>query len=155
MRVPIYRIELVREATTNYAYRELGPMNSSQRAVSVTVEITRDILANSPVEQFLIVCADTKLKPIGVHKITKGTLDASLVHPREVFTRAILNNSRSIFLVHNHPSGGLEPSSQDHEITRKMKAAGEILGITVLDHIIVGTDTYTGEFRGASLTESY
>lgn len=88
-------------------------------------------------EEFHIVTLDTKLQPIQNHRITVGTLDASLVHPREVFKPAIRDSASAILLVHNHPSGDPTPSRQDREITERLKSAGDLLGIKVIDHIIV------------------
>lgn len=89
-------------------------------------------------EEFLIAILDTKLQVRRVVRITRGTLDASLVHPREVFRPAIADCAQSILLIHNHPSGDTTPSRQDHDVTDRLKKAGEIIGITVIDHIIVG-----------------
>ncbi len=89
-------------------------------------------------EEFHIVTVDTKLQPIGRHQITVGTLDASLVHPREVFRPAIRDAAASVLLVHNHPSGDPTPSDEDRAVTDRLKRAGEIIGIKVLDHIVVG-----------------
>ena len=89
-------------------------------------------------EEFLIATLDTKLRVRRVVRITRGTLDASLVHPREVFRAAIADAAASILLIHNHPSGDPTPSWQDREVTRRLKEVGEIVGINVLDHIIVG-----------------
>lgn len=91
-------------------------------------------------EEFHIVTLDTKLQPIQSHQITVGTLDASLVHPREVFRAAIRDAAASILLVHNHPSGDPTPSRQDREVTERLKRSGELLGITVIDHIIVAKE---------------
>ena len=88
-------------------------------------------------EEFHIVTLDTKHKPIHTHRITVGTLDASLVHPREVFRPAIRDAASAIILVHNHPSGDPTPSREDHQVTRQLTESGNLLGITVLDHIIV------------------
>jgi DNA repair protein RadC len=88
-------------------------------------------------EEFHIVTLDTKLQPIQNHRITVGTLDASLVHPREVFKPAIRDSASAVLLVHNHPSGDPTPSRQDREITERLKSAGDLLGIKVIDHIIV------------------
>lgn len=88
-------------------------------------------------EEFHIVTLDTKLQPIQSHRITVGTLDASLVHPREVFRAAIRDAASSVLLVHNHPSGDPTPSRQDHDVTDRLKRSGELLGIQVIDHIIV------------------
>lgn len=89
-------------------------------------------------EEFLIAILDTKLQVRKVVRITRGTLDASLVHPREVFRPAIAECASAILLLHNHPSGDPTPSRQDREVTDRLKAAGEILGINVIDHIVVG-----------------
>ncbi len=90
-------------------------------------------------EEFHIVTLDTKLQPISIHQITVGTLDSSLVHPREVFRPAIREAASSILLVHNHPSGDPTPSSQDRAVTDRLKRAGDLIGIQVIDHIIVAS----------------
>ena len=89
-------------------------------------------------EEFLIATLDTKLCVRRVVRITRGTLDSSLVHPREVFRPAIADCAASILLIHNHPSGDTTPSAQDRMVTDRLKKVGEILGISVIDHIIVG-----------------
>ncbi len=89
-------------------------------------------------ERFVIACLDTKNRVQCVVQITVGTLDASLVHPREVFKPAILQGSSAIILSHNHPSGDPTPSREDHSVTDRLTEVGELLGITVLDHIIHG-----------------
>jgi DNA repair protein RadC len=88
-------------------------------------------------EEFHIVTLDTKHKPIATHQITVGTLDASLVHSREVFRAAIRDAASAILLVHNHPSGDPTPSREDLQVTDRLTEVGKIVGITVLDHIIV------------------
>ncbi|QDT08407.1 RadC family protein [Planctomycetes bacterium K23_9] len=88
-------------------------------------------------EEFHIVTLDTKHKPIRTHRITVGTLDASLVHPREVFRPAIRDAASAVLLVHNHPSGDPTPSRQDLQVTDRLTEAGKLIGINVLDHIIV------------------
>ncbi len=91
-------------------------------------------------EQFHIVTLDTQHGPIASHLITIGTLDASLVHPREVFRPAIRDAASAILLVHNHPSGDPTPSSEDRAVTRKLRDVGELIGIRVLDHIVVARE---------------
>lgn len=91
-------------------------------------------------EEFHIVTLDTKNQPITSHRITVGTLDASLVHPREVFRQAIRDAASSVILVHNHPSGDPTPSREDLQVTRQLERAGELIGIRVIDHIVVGDD---------------
>jgi DNA repair protein RadC len=89
-------------------------------------------------EEFHIITLGTKNQVIDTHRITVGTLDASLVHPREVFRPAIKDAASSIILVHNHPSGDPAPSPEDHAVTRRLEASGKTLGIDVLDHIVLG-----------------
>ena len=93
-------------------------------------------------ECFKIIMLDTKNKVIKVEEITRGTLNSSLVHPREVFVKAIKQHAAAIILAHNHPSGDTEPSAEDKSITRRLVEAGELMGISVLDHIIIGRGTY-------------
>ena len=95
-------------------------------------------------EYFIAVFLDSKNKIIKDEVISIGTLNSSLVHPREVFKEAIKNSANAIILVHNHPSGDCRASSEDLEITEKMKEAGDMVGIKVLDHIIIGSDRYEG-----------
>ncbi|HBE67715.1 MAG TPA: hypothetical protein DDW52_06155 [Planctomycetaceae bacterium] len=91
-------------------------------------------------EEFHVVTLDTKHRMIGSHQITVGTLDASLVHPREVFRRAIRDASSCILLAHNHPSGDHAPSREDIEVTDRLTKAGQVVGINVLDHIVVARE---------------
>ena len=84
------------------------------------------------------MCLDTKNKVTGLFKVSQGSLNSSIVHPREVFKRALMQNSNSIILAHNHPSGDVTPSGEDISITRRLQEAGDILGIKVLDHLIIG-----------------
>lgn len=88
-------------------------------------------------EHFLVVTIDGGGNVIKCRTITKGLLNHSLVHPREVYRDAILDSAHSIICVHNHPSGGLSPSNQDIQVTKQLKEAGEIIGISLLDHVIV------------------
>jgi len=90
-------------------------------------------------EEFLIATLDTKLYVRRVVRITRGTLDASLVHPREVFRPAVMDCAAAILLIHNHPSGDPTPSPQDHAITERLKKVGEMMGIQVIDHIVMGS----------------
>lgn len=94
-------------------------------------------LCELPQEEFHIVTLDTKHKPLRTHLITRGTLDASLVHPREVFRKAIRDAASAVLLVHNHPSGDPTPSREDRTVTDRLMEVGRLVGIEVLDHIIV------------------
>lgn len=92
-------------------------------------------------ERFVVACLDTKHHVQCVVVVTVGTLDASLIHPREVFKPAIIEGSSAIILSHNHPSGDTTPSREDRAVTKRLTEAGELLGITVLDHLIHGDGT--------------
>lgn len=93
-------------------------------------------------EYFKVVLLDTKNNILGIKDISVGTLNSSLVHPREVFKEAIRLSSASLILVHNHPSGDPYPSKEDLAVTDLLYRAGELLGIKVLDHIIIGDNIY-------------
>ena len=99
-------------------------------------------LRNETHEKFIVLLLNTKNEVISIENISIGSLNASIVHPREVFSRAIKRNSASIILAHNHPSGDPSPSQEDIHITRRLKEAGAIIGIPVLDHVIIGDGTY-------------
>jgi DNA repair protein RadC len=96
-----------------------------------------------PVEQFGVVLLDTKHRLLKTAVLTVGTLDRSVVHPREVFREASSARAAGIVLFHNHPSGDPEPSSDDLALTRRMVAAGELMGIDVLDHLVLTGTRYT------------
>ncbi len=93
-------------------------------------------------EIFKVVLLNTKNEIITDVDISIGTLNSSLVHPREVFREAIRRSSKKIILLHNHPSGNCEPSKEDKNITNRLKDCGEIIGIEVIDHIIIGDGVY-------------
>lgn len=93
-------------------------------------------------EIFSVLVLDTKSKPIYRHTVSMGTVNETLVHPREVFRMAIRMNAHAVVLVHNHPTGDPEPSIADRHMTTRLRDAGAILGIQVMDHIIVGKSRY-------------
>jgi len=90
-------------------------------------------------EHFVVVLLNARHEVEAVETVSIGSLNASIVHPREVFTAAIRASAASIVLVHNHPSGDPEPSEEDLAITKRLVQAGELVGIAVLDHVIVAT----------------
>lgn len=95
-------------------------------------------------EEFHIVLLNTRYEPIGSHRVSSGTLDASLVHPREVFRPAIKEAAKAILLVHNHPSGDPTPGEQDIRVTRRLNEVAKLVGIDVLDHLVVAAQgTYS------------
>jgi len=130
------RFAKVGEATTHY---QQAKINSTEAAKAWALESLNGYFAERlDQEEFLIATLDTKLCVRRVVRITRGTLDASLVHPREVFRPAIADCASAILCIHNHPSGDPTPSRQDREITKRLNEVGELIGITVIDHIIVG-----------------
>lgn len=96
-------------------------------------------------EYFAALLLDGKNRITSIYQVSQGSLNQSIVHPRETFKAAILANAAGVILAHNHPTGDLTPSREDIEITRRLREAGELLGIRVLDHVIIDTDT--GENR--------
>lgn len=112
-------------------------------------EVARAVLPTDR-EGFAVIHLDTRLRVRSVEVISIGTLNATLVHPREVFKGAILANAAGIILSHNHPSGNPDPSREDIGMTKRLVAAGKLMGIDVLDHVIVaGPSFYSFKSRGA------
>ena len=131
---PICRFERVREGTIKTRAR-IKSASEAKRIARMLIE------QRNPIgEIFCVVTLDTKYHPINSYVVTVGTLDASLVHPREVFFPAVHDNAAAILLVHNHPSGDCEPSAPDIQVTDQLDKASKIMGINIIDHIIVGED---------------
>ncbi len=106
-------------------------------------EIFIPLLKDELKEKFIVVCLNTANKIIKMETISIGSLNSSVVHPREIFKAAIENSSASIILIHNHPSGNQEPSSEDITITKKIVESGKILDIPVFDHLIIAGNNFT------------
>ncbi len=99
-------------------------------------------------EHFIAVFLDSKNRIIKDEIISIGTLNSSLVHPREVFKEAIKNSANSVILVHNHPSGNVEPSDEDYRVNKVLVETGNLIGIKVLDHLIVGGEKWKSVING-------
>ncbi len=93
-------------------------------------------------EEFWVIALDAKNRLMQAVPITKGTLMGSLIHPREIFALAIRNHAAGIIVLHNHPSGDPQPSVEDRKVTEQIAEAGKLMGIPLLDHIIIGNETY-------------
>ncbi len=106
------------------------------------VKAIRASIQDKAKEHLKLILLNPRNKIIGISTISIGTLNASLVHPREVFKDAIMHTAASVVLAHNHPSGDPEPSEDDIKITKKLAESGKILGIEVIDHIIIGKNDY-------------
>lgn len=115
------------------------PQMTSPRAVA---EFLLPQYGNHRVERFGVLLLDTKHRVLRSTVLSIGTLDASIVHPREVFREAVAGGAASIVLFHNHPSGDPEPSSDDTRLTERLAQAGRLMGIDVLDHVILGDARY-------------
>lgn len=104
--------------------------------------IVRDELIESDREKFLCFHLDGKNRVLNYEVVSVGSLNSSIVHPREVFKAAIKSNAASVIFLHNHPTGDPNPSSDDLAITKRLVESSKILGIKIIDHIIVGDDSY-------------
>ena len=119
-------------------YQDDIRINSPDNVVSLMMSELRYLKQ----EHLYAILLDVKSKMIGKILISKGGLSSSIVHPREVFKLAIKKSSASVILVHNHPSGEPNPSNEDIKITKRLYSVGEIIGIEILDHIIIGDGKY-------------
>ena len=133
-----YRLELVKEESHKY---EVETRISCPKDIYEVITKVCRIQCNAE-EVFILITLNTKNIVTGYFEVHRGTINTSLVHPREVFKRALLNNASNIMVAHNHPSGDPNPSKEDIQITERLKEAGNLLGINLLDHIIVGEDKY-------------
>lgn len=130
--IPVYTVFLRRSDVL--AVRERPLIRSPQDVAT----LAGNYLKESDREHFVAFLLDTKNAVIGINTVSVGILDSALVHPREVYKAAILANAAAIILAHNHPSGDPTPSLEDRRITQRLSDAGQLLGIEVLDHIVVG-----------------
>ena len=132
--------------------KRLGRVRNPGRLVissSADVDgLLRGRIANHDRENFVAVLLNTKNEVIEFPTISVGTLSASLVHPREVFKPAIRASAASVVLAHNHPSGKVDPSREDREVTKRLVSAAEIIGINVLDHVILGEGYFSMREQG-------
>ena len=129
--VPIYKISLVREGRVACYEQQI-------RSSADASTLLHTYLANVDREHFVVLLLNQKNRVVGLHTVSVGSLTASVVHPRETFKAAILANAAAIICGHNHPSGDCQPSKEDRAITQRLKEAGALLGINLLDHVIVG-----------------
>ena len=147
MRITKYRTKLtetkraVLEKECSINYPELDrKMNSPENAVALAKQVLR--LHEQTEEYLYMLCMNTKLDLIGVFELSHGNVNSSIVSVREMFQKALLANAVSIILMHNHPSGDPKPSREDVEVTKRAVEAGQLVGVQVLDHIIVGQPGY-------------
>lgn len=139
--LPRFRVTLVRE---NRASFPAATIRDSRTAAELLAPHFKGIDR----EQFLVCGLDAKHHIIGLNVVSVGSLTVSIVHPREVFKPLILMNACALICAHNHPSGDPTPSAEDHALTSRLRQAGELLGITLLDHIILGEYNYSFADQG-------
>lgn len=146
--IPRYTISLVKEATS--------PFHAQTRCQSSedVYRYFKDICADQDREHLYALFLDTKHAPIGLNHVAMGTLNTTIVHPREVFKCAILLNAACLVIVHNHPSGDPSPSQEDRILTTRIADAGQLLGITLLDHVVIGDEGYYSFADHAMLTHT-
>ena len=135
-RINIVSIKMVKESS--FLYQTCQILSPSD-----AYEMIKEQLEGVDREQFIIACLNTKNEPTNITLVSVGSLNKAIVHPREVFKTAILSNAASIMAFHNHPSGNTVPSQQDIQLTNRLYEAGELLGIKLLDHLIIGDGTFT------------
>ncbi|MBE3585399.1 MAG: DNA repair protein RadC [Thermoanaerobacter sp.] len=135
-RVQIVSLKMVRESNVMYSARRI-------KSPEDVVDLTGRFLEDADREKCLAVYLNNKNEPNAIHVVSVGTLNSSPLHPREVFKAALLCNAAAVILVHNHPSGDPAPSPEDVAATKRLVEAGNVLGVELLDHIVVGRD---GEF---------
>ncbi len=134
-RVDVVSLRMVKE--TSFLYK-----NRSIKSPEDGFHLFKQFLGELDREYFVVMCLDVKNQPTHINVCHVGSLNSSIVHPREVMKTAILSNACSIIVAHNHPSGNPTPSPEDIEVTKRLIEAGEIIGIDVLDHLIIGEDDF-------------
>lgn len=126
------KMETDKELRSEYEEHILNPLTAKK--------VARKIIGNKDKECFLLLTLNSKNQINNASIISEGTLNSSLVHPREVFKVAVLSNANKIMVFHNHPSGDVNPSKEDLNITKRLRDCGELMGIGLMDHIIVCED---------------
>jgi DNA repair protein RadC len=144
-KLPIYPKNFKREEVKNMIYLKDSKLKVG--SVQETVKVFKDLLMLEDAiaqdrEHFYVMHLDIRSRVKLVEVVSVGTMTSSLVHPRETFRRAIAEGAASIIIAHNHPSGEADPSDEDTKVTKLMFEAGQLLGITMLDHIVFSSDGY-------------
>jgi DNA repair protein RadC len=133
IQIDIVKVQMIKDGTIEYGKRAI-------RNPQDLAELGMKFLKHADREMFLLVCLNTRNHINCIHLVSIGTVNASLVSPREVLKIAILSNASEIALLHNHPSGDVEPSEDDLKITNRLTECGELFGIQLLDHVIISDD---------------
>lgn len=146
----ILSLKVVKEKEVNYNSNWADKkITSPEKVAEIAINVLE--LHEQAEESFYILTLDVKNKINGIFEVSRGSLSSSIVHPREVFKRALLQNASGIILIHNHPSDDPTPSREDIDITNRLIEAGDLLGIRVLDHIVVGDENNYISFKEKTL----
>ncbi|WP_227938826.1 RadC family protein [Alkalihalobacillus deserti] len=132
-RLSVVKVQMLKEKTFPYNTNKITDPTSA-------VRLLEEFIGKEDREHFVLICLDTKNKVTALNTVSIGSLNSAIVSPREIFKTAILANSASIIVGHNHPSGCPIASREDISVTERIKDAGKLLGIELLDHVIVGDD---------------
>lgn len=133
---PVYETITIKEGLPDYLNRKT-PINSSQ----IVFELFKFLAAESK-EHFIVLHLDSKNKLLCIDRVSSGSLNASIVHPREVLKSCLLSSCAGLILLHNHPSGDPAPSKEDELITNRLKEGCDLLGVRLLDHVVIGEGSF-------------
>lgn len=140
------RIHLLRRGTVRIVATQqadcVAEPGTEVRQASVAGDVLRPLIGHQDQEHFVVLLLNGAHRIVGAHTVSVGTANHAVVHPRETFKAAILTNSVAVICGHNHPSGNLEPSKEDREVAARLRKAGDLLGIKVLDFLIVSRTAY-------------
>lgn len=139
------QLSLVRETAEE-------PYDKTVSSSAAVYRLLRPLIADKPQEEFYALYLDSRHRIVAVHQVSRGTADSAHVHPRDVFGPALMLAATAIIVAHNHPSGDVQPSQEDRQLTERLRKAGDLLGIHCLDHLIVGTSSFYSFAEGATLT---
>ena len=139
--IEIFTLRYVKEQSVPYMdYMKANHATSPDKVAEIMNDVFN--IEELPEEHFFLLCLNTKNHITNISEVSHGTINASLVRPADVFKRALVANANAVILVHNHPSGEISPSQEDVTLTNRLRDCGDMLGVPVLDHIIIGHDRY-------------
>ncbi len=145
--IDVVKIQAVKDGTVEYGKRHI---NNPRDLADLGLKFLR----NADREMFILICLNTKNSVNCIHLVAIGTLDRATISPREVLKAALLSNAASIAFVHNHPSGDVEPSPEDINLTKTIQNCADLFGIRTLDHVIVADDGQYGSFIEKGILKS-
>lgn len=139
--IEMFTLRYVKEQSVPYMdYMRANHVESPQKVAEIMNDVFN--VSDLPEEHFYLLCLNTKNQITNISEVSHGTINASLVRPADVFKRALVANANAIIVVHNHPSGNTSPSKEDVTVTERLVECGNMLGINLLDHVIIGHEGY-------------